>query len=113
MRAGDPRLRAFEETFLPHMHAAHDLARWLTRSDEDAQDVVQEAYLRAFRFFDTWSGGDAKAWLLTIVRNTSHTWHERRTRGGESVPFDEAMHGSEFTAPSQEQNLVRRDDVRA
>ena len=53
---------------LPHLDAAHNLARWLTRSHQDAQDVVQEACLRAFRFFDGYRGGDAKAWLLEIVR---------------------------------------------
>jgi RNA polymerase sigma-70 factor, ECF subfamily len=113
MRAGDSRLRAFEDTFLPHMNAAHDLARWLTRGHADAQDVVQESYLRAFRFFDTWNGGDARAWLLTIVRNTSRTWHERGARGGQSVPFDEKAHSGEQAAPSQEQHLARRDDVRS
>ena len=113
----DSRLHAFEETFLPHMNAAHDLARWLARSgansQDAAQDIVQEAYLRAFRFFETWNGGDAKAWLLTIVRNTSHTWRERRGRGGEPVPFDETAHSRESAAPSQERDLVRADDMRA
>ena len=102
------RKRDFEAIFLPHMNAAHDLARWLTGSDTDAQDVVQESYLRAFRFFDGWSGGDAKAWLLTIVRNTSRSWHERHSRGGETVPFDETTHAS---APSHEQSAADRDNM--
>jgi RNA polymerase sigma-70 factor (ECF subfamily) len=64
----------FEETFLPHLDAAYNLARWLTRDASDADDVVQEAYMRAFRFFDGFHGGDSRAWLLKIVRNTCFTW---------------------------------------
>ena len=59
---------------MPHLDAAYNLARWLTRNDDDAQDIVQEAYLRAFRFFDAFRGVDGRAWLLTIVRNSSYTW---------------------------------------
>src|SRR5678816_153745 len=66
-------LKEFERTFLPHMSAAYNLARWLTRSDQDAEDVVQEAYLRAVRFFETFRGGNSKAWFLTIVRNTGYS----------------------------------------
>ena len=95
------------------MNAAHDLARWLTRSDQDARDIVQESYLRAFRFFDTWQGGDAKAWLLTIVRNMSRTWHERRSRDAGFVPFDETMHAGALShEPSHEQRVADRDDMR-
>jgi RNA polymerase sigma-70 factor (ECF subfamily) len=108
-RVDDARLRRFEETFLPHMNAAHNLARWLMRSDEDAQDVVQESYLRAFRFFETWQGGDGKAWLLTIVRNTSRTFHERRSRQGEAVLFDETVHAAEA---SHERSAADTDDMR-
>ncbi|HEY8747486.1 MAG TPA: sigma-70 family RNA polymerase sigma factor [Tepidisphaeraceae bacterium] len=61
----------FESTVLVHLDAAYNLARWLNRSDHDAQDVVQDACVRAFRAFDQFRGGDARAWLLTIVRNTS------------------------------------------
>jgi DNA-directed RNA polymerase specialized sigma24 family protein len=60
----------FRELALPHLNAAYNLARWLTRNDQDAQDVVQEAYLRAFKFFDSLRGTDARAWLLAIVRNS-------------------------------------------
>jgi RNA polymerase sigma-70 factor (ECF subfamily) len=112
-RPGDARLRVFEETFLPHMNAAHDLARWLTRSDQDAQDVVQESYLRAFRFFEGWQGGDGKAWLLTIVRNTSRSWHERRSRDADAVPFDETLHaGAASHERSVADRLADRDDMR-
>ena len=86
----DPiELERFERTLLPHMRAAYNLARWLTRSDHDAEDVVQEAYLRAFRFFGGFRGGDAKAWLLTIVRNTSHSTWRRLGEASTTVPLDE------------------------
>ena len=86
----DPiELDRFERTLLPHMRAAYNLARWLTRSDHDAEDVVQEAYLRAVRYFDGFRGGDAKAWLLTIVRNTAHSaWHRGREASA-TIPIDE------------------------
>ena len=62
---------------LPHLDAAYNLARWLTRNEHDAEDIVQEAYMRAFRFFDGFRGGDGRAWLLAIVRNTALTWLRR------------------------------------
>ena len=64
----------FEKAIWPHLGAAYNLARWLTHRDSDAEDVVQEAMLRAFKFFDGYRGCDARAWLLTIVRNTAYTW---------------------------------------
>jgi RNA polymerase sigma factor (sigma-70 family) len=64
----------FEEIALPHLTAAYNLARWLVHNEPDAEDVVQEAYLRAFKFFGGYYGGDSRAWLLTIVRNTCYTW---------------------------------------
>jgi len=69
----DPR-RRFELLALPHLDAAYNLARWLTGNTEDARDVVQEAYLRAYRFFDGFRGDNMRGWLLTIVRNYFHTW---------------------------------------
>ena len=63
----------FEQAVLPHLGAAYNLARWLTRDAHDADDVVQEAYLRAYQFFDSFHGGDGRAWLLKIVRNTCYT----------------------------------------
>ena len=68
------RLRSFEQTVLPHLNAAYNLARWLAGNDHDAQDVAQEASLRAFRFFGSFRGENARAWLLSIVRNTFYTW---------------------------------------
>src|SRR6202162_6557024 len=71
----------FEQVALPHLDAAYALARWLTRNDADAGDVVQEAFLRAFRYFDNYRGGDAKSWLLKIVRHTSYSWLARNRPG--------------------------------
>jgi RNA polymerase sigma-70 factor (ECF subfamily) len=85
---------------LSHLDAAYNVARWLTRRDEDARDVVQEAYLRAWQFFGGFRGGDARAWLLTIVRNTAHTWlrrdGRRRSLVDDDSPFDEQLHGTEL-----------------
>lgn len=67
-------MTSFEQTVLPHLDAAYNLARWLAGNDHDAQDVAQEAALRAFRFFGGFRGDNARVWLLTIVRNTFYTW---------------------------------------
>lgn len=83
------RTRRFEAVALPHLNAAYNLARWLLRDDQAAEDVVQEAYLRGFRFFDSFRGGDARPWLLGIVRNRCYSWLEDRGQEGESVEFDE------------------------
>jgi len=82
----------FEQAVLPHLDAAYNLARWLTRNDHDAQDVTQEAFLRAFRFFDGYQGGNMRAWLLTIVRNTCYTWMQQNRPPETSVEFDEEIH---------------------
>jgi RNA polymerase sigma factor (sigma-70 family) len=68
----------FESAVLEHLDAAHNLARWLTKNDQDAQDVVQESCMNALRSFDSFRGADFRAWFLTIVRNTSFTWLRRR-----------------------------------
>jgi RNA polymerase sigma-70 factor, ECF subfamily len=78
-------VQQFERVVMPHLGAGYNLARWLTRNDHDAQDVVQEAYLRALRSFDRYRGGDARAWMLTIVRNTCYTWL-RQNRAAELAP---------------------------
>src|SRR5262245_30791248 len=92
----------FEEAVLPHLDAAYNLARWLTRNDADAQDVVQDAFLRALRFFGGFRGEDARAWLLTIVRNTCYTWL-KRTKSREVVTdFTEALHAKESDEPDPE-----------
>jgi RNA polymerase sigma-70 factor (ECF subfamily) len=70
----DERRRRFEMLCMPHLDAAYNLARWLTGNSADAEDVVQEAYLRAYRYFDAWRGGNIRVWLLAIVRNSFITW---------------------------------------
>jgi RNA polymerase sigma factor (sigma-70 family) len=99
------QLVLFEQCILPHLDAAYNLARWLTRNEHDAQDIVQEAYLRAFRFFGTFNGGDGKAWLLAVVRNTFLTWR-RREQGMAQVPFDEGIHIAGEAAATVETKLV-------
>lgn len=74
---------------MPHLDAAYNLARWLTRNEHDAEDVVQEAYLRAFKFFDGYRCGDARAWILKIVRHTCFTWLARN-RPAEVVASDDS-----------------------
>ena len=88
----------FEQAVLPHLDAAYSLARWLTRNDQDAQDVTQESFLRAFRFFDGYQGGNMRAWLLTIVRNTCYTWLHQNRPPESAVEFDEEIHSEEFSA---------------
>jgi RNA polymerase sigma-70 factor (ECF subfamily) len=97
----------FEQSVMPHLNAAYNLARWLTRSDADAEDLVQDAYLRAFRAFDTFHGGDARAWLLTIVRNNCFTF--LRKRGGEAtVEFDEHSSTIADESPDAEAVMLRQ-----
>jgi RNA polymerase sigma-70 factor, ECF subfamily len=81
------RRARFETVVLPHLDAGYALARWLTRNDADAADVAQEACLRAFRYFDSYRDGDAKSWLLKIVRRTCYDWLERN-RPAELVPLE-------------------------
>lgn len=80
----------FQAIVMPHLNSAFNLARWLTRNGPDAEDVVQEAYCRAFSFFDSFYGEDGRAWLLTIVRNTFYTWHQRNQT--QNTEFDEQFH---------------------
>lgn len=97
------KLALFERTVIPHLNAAYNLARWLTRNGPDAEDLVQEACLRAFRSFDTFQGRDGRAWLLAVVRNTCFTWLKKR--GGQpAVEFDEQVHS--FAAPSADAESV-------
>jgi RNA polymerase sigma-70 factor (ECF subfamily) len=99
----------FEQEVLPHLDAAYNLARWLTRNDQDAQDVVQEACLRAFRFFSGFRGGEARAWLLKIVRNTCYTWLQQNRSQQPTAEFDENLFGPDPLAPNPEEVLLRSD----
>jgi RNA polymerase sigma-70 factor (ECF subfamily) len=95
-------LTSFEEAMLPHLDAAHNLAKWLLRNEQDAQDVVQEAYLRAFRSFGGFHGTNGRAWLLTIVRNTSYTLLKKSHAVDLTTTFDETIHatGHESVSPA-------------
>lgn len=95
-----------EECILPHLDAAYNLARWLVRNKQDAEDVVQEAYLRALRFWGGFRGGDSRAWLLKIVRNTSYSWVKKNRPADLSDEFDETVHSSEVPGEDAEVKLV-------
>jgi RNA polymerase sigma-70 factor (ECF subfamily) len=100
----------FEQAVLPHLDAAYNLARWLTRHDQDAEDVVQEAYLRAFKFFGGFHGQDARAWLLAVVRNTCYTWLKQNRPRASTTSFDEERHGAACEALNPEALLLRQGD---
>jgi RNA polymerase sigma factor (sigma-70 family) len=104
-------LARFEELVLPHLHAAHNLARWLLRSASDAEDLVQEASLRAWRGFGSFRGSDARGWLLAIVRNTCFTWLRKNRRQQLSDEFDENVHSTEPDAPDPERLLFEGLDT--
>ena len=109
-------LPSFEAVMLPHLDAAHNLAKWLLRNEQDAQDVVQESYLRAFRSFSGFHGTNGRAWLLTIVRNTSYTLLKKNRAVDFTTPFDEEIHaaGHESASPatilehSEDSDLIRQ-----
>ena len=112
----DDKRSRFEAQVLPHLDAAYRLARWLSRSPADADDVVQDALLRAFRGFDSLRGSDAKAWLLTIVRNC-HSTASRQQRKQASAPLPEEHdtqdgHTMIAMTPGPEQSADHRDEAR-
>src|SRR6266480_4543057 len=117
LRKADPdhaesaELASFEETMLPHIDAAHNLARWLLRNEQDAQDVVQEAYLRAFKSFGGFHGSNGRAWLLTIVRNTSYTLLKKNHAVDLTTTFDEEIHGSGRESVSPATILEHAEDA--
>ena len=114
------KLRRFEEQISPHLKSAYNLAKWLTRSHEDAEDVVQDAFLRAFSAFESYRGDDAqpqnaKAWLLTIVRNTSMTWLKRNRNAAATLGFEEPLDDPRDRSPDPEEILLiscDREEVR-
>lgn len=112
LEAMDParKLALFEQTVMPHLNAAYNLARWLTGNSHDAEDLVQQSFLQAFRSFETFQGSDiqeGRAWLLTVVRNSCYTW--LRKKGEQPMAeFDEQLHTPGHTAPDGESILLRR-----
>jgi RNA polymerase sigma-70 factor (ECF subfamily) len=108
LQGADERER-FEQALLPHLDAAYNLARWLTRDDHDAEDLVQASYLRALKFFGGFQGSNSRAWLLTIVRNASYTWLQQKRARGTAAPFDEEIHGAGCNAIDPEKRLISED----
>src|SRR5437762_10623344 len=109
--AQEHELASFEAIMLPHMDAAHNLARWLLRNEQDAQDVVQEAFLRAFKSFGGFHGSNGRAWLLTIVRNTSYTLLKKNRTADLTTTFDEEIHASDDESISAATILERSEDA--
>jgi RNA polymerase sigma-70 factor (ECF subfamily) len=88
----------FDTVVLPHLDEAYNLARWLMRSPADAEDVVQEAMLRALTYYHSFRGGSARAWVLQIVRNTAYSMLRRRVAAAETVPLDDSGEGEDWSA---------------
>ena len=97
----------FEDVALPHLPAAYNLARWLVRNDQDAEDVVQEAYLRAFKFFGGYRGGESRTWLLTIVRNTCYSWLQRNRSRELTGSIDDTHEDATIDFANPELQLVQ------
>jgi len=98
---------------MPHLDAAYNLAHWLLRNASDAEDVVQEAFLRAFKSFEGFRGGNSRAWLLTIVRNATYDWLRKKQRNDETIQFDEELHlPDEVVWQSEEMIAEQRQVVR-
>jgi len=108
------KTRSFEAMMLAYLDSAYNLARWLLRDEQNAQDVVQEAYLRAFQYFDSFHGGDARPWILGIVRNACFSWLARNRQADQALVFDEERDigisdaKSPVAAGSPEQSLMRK-----
>jgi RNA polymerase sigma-70 factor, ECF subfamily len=105
----------FEQAVLPHMDAAYNLARWLVRNPQDAEDIVQESYLRAYKFWAGFQGGDSRAWLLKIVRNTSYTFLDKNRPAAQSEEFDEKIHSAAPAVPASpdaEASMIRTVESR-
>jgi RNA polymerase sigma factor (sigma-70 family) len=105
----EDHLPSFERAVLCHLDAAYNLARWLTHNNRDAEDVVQEAYLRAFRFFPGFRGGDARAWLMKIVRNTCYTWLHVNRPLQDATEFDDSLFSPDSHAPNPEDVVLQNN----
>jgi RNA polymerase sigma-70 factor (ECF subfamily) len=102
--------RQFEQAFLPHMTAAYNLGRWLMGDEHEAEDMVQEAYLRAMRSFASFHGTDGRAWLLTIVRNSCYDRLRHLGRHGAAMSFDEELHGTANESGTPETLVVAKEE---
>jgi RNA polymerase sigma-70 factor (ECF subfamily) len=105
------KLALFEHAVLPHLGGAYNLARWLIRNDHDAEDLVQEACLRALKSVEGFRGGDARAWLLAIVRNTCFTWLQQNRRLELAMPFDEEIHTAAEHSKGPEALMLQSADT--
>jgi RNA polymerase sigma-70 factor, ECF subfamily len=105
-RLSPRELEQFNERVLPYLDAAHNLARYLLRDLHEAEDAVQEAFLRAIRHFDSFRGVEGRAWILSIVRNVCYTQYRRKHSGGDPLEFDEAMHSPEEETSGPEADLA-------
>ena len=101
----------FEEIALPHLSAAYNLARWLVHNDHDAEDVVQEAYLRAFKYFGGYRGGEGRTWLLTIVRNSCYSWLQRNRARELTDSIDETQEDLALEFANPELLLLQHADA--
>ena len=101
----------FEEIALPHLSAAYNLARWLVRNDHDAEDVVQEAYLRAFKYFGGYRSGEGRTWLLTIVRNSCYSWLQRNRARELTDSIDETQEDLALEFANPELLLLQHADA--
>jgi len=108
----------FQAMVMPHINSAFNLARWLTHGHQDAEDIVQEAYLRAFKFFDGFHGEDGRVWVLGIVRNTFYTWYQKDKVQNQHTQFQDELHGSnDETGKSEndanpERIMIQKDSQR-
>jgi RNA polymerase sigma-70 factor (ECF subfamily) len=109
---GTNQRERFERAMLPHLDAAHNLARWLTGSVHDAEDVVQDAFVRALTFFDSFRGEDGRGWLLTIVRNTCYDWLRKNRRSTLVAVEQEELEAAPDASPSPEAEQLRKADGR-
>jgi RNA polymerase sigma-70 factor (ECF subfamily) len=102
--------RRFETAFMPHMAAAYNLARWLMRDEHEAEDMVQEAYLRALKSFAAFHGTDGRGWLLTIVRHSCYSRLRRMQVRGRVASFDEEIHGENADEATPESLLRQKEE---
>jgi len=102
--------RKFEQAFLPHLAAAYNLARWLMRDEQEAQDMVQEAYLRALKSFSGFHGTNGRVWLLAIVRNSCYSRLRQQRVRGPAASFSEEVHGVDDAAPTPASLLVQKEE---
>ena len=112
LEQGSRTTATFDEVVLPHLDAAYRLALWLMRNEHDAEDIVQEASLRAFRYLDTFTGGNERAWFLRIVRNTCYGWRGQHARAAHDL-FDEEQHSTTLPVNDPETLLLQTDTASA